>query len=223
MRRLGLFRLTAIATVAAVVGFASPAWADTTISVNSSGQNKTAATFPTQICKADQGGGPYAGQDVWVFILPGSHSTSGDFVSLTAHFSGQSDVTITAAANPLNFSNGGPDTAKAWITTPAGWTITGAEAVITGTADFFTLSHTCPAEGTSPSPSTSTSESASPSPSTSESHDPSTSVSASNPPLPRTGTAITSIVLSGLVAIAGGAVLLFVLRRRRDALMSSDE
>jgi LPXTG-motif cell wall-anchored protein len=231
MRRIRFFPLIAAATITAVIGAASPASASTIISVNNSGMNTTAADFPTHKCLENQGGGPFAGQDVWVFVLPGNHDQSGDFISLTAHFSGHPDVTITALGNPGSFSNGGPDTSKAWIVTPAGWTITGAEAEVSGTlnpdTDFFTLSHTCPSSGEpsespSPQPSGSPKPSGSPTPGASGSTDPGSNAP-SNPPLPRTGTAIMSIVFSGLVAIAGGAALLLVVRRRRDALTNASD
>lgn len=148
----GLVRGTLLAGLCAgVVAVSSPAWANTTIQINEGNVPTTAAAFGTHLCSANQGGGPFAGKDVWVFVLPGDHSTNGDFVLLTANFSNGS-VTITAAANPGNFSNGGPATSKAWIVTTAGVTLQSASAEITGTADFFNLTHTCPASST-PTPS----------------------------------------------------------------------
>src|SRR5262249_8650747 len=93
-------------------------------------------------------------------------------------------ITITAAANPGNFQNGGPQTSKAFILAPAGATLIDASAVITGTADFFNVTHTCPATSPSPSPSPSKSKSPSPSPSVSKSVSPSPARSESRSPPP---------------------------------------
>jgi hypothetical protein len=237
-KRLGASLLSRIAVVgaAAVVALAvgSPAWANTTININPGNVPTTAAGFGTHECSANAGGGPFSDKDVWVFVLPGEHSTSGDFVSVTATFAGHGSITITAAANPGNFSNGGPETAKAWIVTPAGWTLTGSSAEITGTASFFNLTHTCPASG-SPGPSPSPSTSGSPSPSSSSSSSPSPSTSSGGPggpggspgTIPRGGVStggggsqsggglfwgLTALV----VATGGGVALALAWRRRRN-------
>lgn len=151
------------------------AWAAAHIFINDGNVPTTAEDFQHE-CDPNQGGGPLPGQDVWVFVLPGNHATTGDFVNITAHFL-EGDVTITAVDDPGNFDNGGPSTSKGWIVTPEGWTLVNAEADITGTADFFNLTHTCPAS--SPSPSPSASMSTSPSPSMSTSPSPSASMSRS--------------------------------------------
>jgi len=91
------------------------------ISINPGNVPTTAEGFGTHVCDPNQGGGPFPGEDVWVFVLPGMHDSSGDFVSVTAMFAGHPDQTITTATDPNNFSNGGPATSKAWITRrPAG-------------------------------------------------------------------------------------------------------
>jgi hypothetical protein len=137
----------ATAGIAALAFAATQVQANTTISINPGNVPTTAQGFDSHDCDKNFGGGPFAGQDVWVFVLPGNHDTSGDFVSLTANFLNMPSVTITAAANPGNFSNGGPSTSKAFIITTAGLTLTGASAEITGTAEFFNLTHTCPPRG----------------------------------------------------------------------------
>src|SRR5581483_3209500 len=175
--RIGRLISTAMAAGAAALIFAAPALADSTISINPGNVPTTAQGFNTHTCDPNQGGGPFPGMDVWVFVLPGNHDTSGDFKSLTAVFADGS-VSINTTDNPGNFSNGGPSTSKAWIITTAGRTLTGGSAVITGTADFFNLTHTCPASG-SPSPSPSMSKSPSPTPSASKSASPSPSASMS--------------------------------------------
>jgi hypothetical protein len=139
---------------------ATPAWANTLVDINSGNVPTTAAKVATHTCSASQGGGPYASQDVWVFVLPGNHASSGDFVSFTATFdtdgNGSGDTTRTLPSAAGAFVNGGPDTSKAYLLTPAGWTLTTATATITGSANFFTLSHTCPASSnTTPSPTSS--------------------------------------------------------------------
>lgn len=138
--RLGVMAAAGVFTL----GPGGVAWADTTININEGNVPTTAAGFKNQDCDPNQGGGPFPGKDVWVFVLPGNHNTTGDFVSVTADFGTNGSITITAADDPGNFDNGGPHTSKAWIVTPAGWTLEDASAVITGTADKFNLTHTCP-------------------------------------------------------------------------------
>jgi hypothetical protein len=232
--RAGL--VAAAAVIALAMG--SPAWADTTIKINPGNVPTTAADFPTHSC--DQGGGPFAGQDVWVFVLPGMHDTSGDFVSVTADFGANGTVTINAATDTGNFDNGGPEAAKAWIVTDAGWTLSGATAVITGTAAFFNLTHTCVATSTpSPTPSETPSSPGSPSPSSppssgssSPSGSPSSSVSASTSTSGSVGTTPSGGVPTGggnqagsgliwglsalTLGVGGGTVLLLRARRRRE-------
>jgi hypothetical protein len=118
-----------------------------TIDINPGNVPTTAAGFENKSCDPNQGGGPIPGKDVWVFVLPGNHDTTGDFISVTADYGVDGGITITAADDPDNFDNGGPSTAKAWIVTPAGWTLEGATAEISGTADTFNLTHTCPSGG----------------------------------------------------------------------------
>ena len=240
MRASVLVRIGLVACGAAVaLAVGSPAWADTTININPGNVPTTAAGFDSHSCDPNQGGGPFTGQDVWVFVLPGNHSGSGDFVSVVADFGANGTVTITSSADPGNFSNGGPATSKAWVVTPAGWTLTGASAVITGTADFFVLTHTCPAMS-SPSPSPSGSPSTSPSPSGSPSSSPSSSVSPSGSTSTSTspgssestgvtpsggvkagggdGTSPAGLAwgLAALSLATGGGVALLIARRRRD-------
>jgi LPXTG-motif cell wall-anchored protein len=131
------------------------AWADVTIDINPGNVPTTAAGFSGHSC--DIGGGPFANHDVWVFVLPGN---TGDWVSLTATFNnGGPDIvdTITKAANPNNFTTNG--TPKAFLVEPAGYTLTGASAVVTDDAasktDKFNLTHTCPASETAPPPTSS--------------------------------------------------------------------
>jgi hypothetical protein len=219
--------------VATVLAVGSPAWANSTININPGNVSTTAAGFDNHNCDANQGGGPFAGKDIWVFVLPGKHSDTGDFVSVSATFGVHGTITITTATDPEDFANGGPATAKAWIVTPAGWTLTGATAVITGTAPKFNLTHTCPASNTPiPAPS---SPSDSPSPSahgsTPPSHDRSTPPGSGTPGGPGGTTPHGGAATGGgggqpagnllwgigaLVAAAGAGVTLVLVRRRRN-------
>lgn len=147
MKRFG----TRLAVLAAA-GFlalwpSTAATAAMTIDINPGNVPTTAAGFKNKKCDPNQGGGPIDGKDIWVFVLPGNHNTTGDFISVTADFGVNGSVTITAAGDPDNFDNGGPSTSKAWIVTDAGWTLEGATAEISGTADKFNLTHTCPEGG----------------------------------------------------------------------------
>jgi LPXTG-motif cell wall-anchored protein len=226
-----LGRLTVLAGAGVVVGLAaaSPAWADTTVAVNPGNVPTTASAYGTPDCDKNFGGGPYTNSDVWVFVLPGNPNKVGDFVSVTATFGANGTLTIPADGGAVVTDKGA---SKAWITTPAGWTLTGASAVITGTADKFNLTHTCPAGGSgrpptpTPTPKVSRS-SASPGP-TGGTNGGESGVSpgggsvASAGGLPITGTAVTSVAMTGAALVAGGIVLLVVRRRRNDLVFAAE-
>ena len=242
MRLAGLFRpLAALAATSALV-LASPAWANSTISINPGNVPTTAAGFSSHECSSNLGGGPYADKDVWVFNLPSQGGASGSFVSVTATFSTPSGTqTKTIPTDGGQIVTQG--ISRAIIAVPAGWTLTGATAVITGTATQFVLTHTCPSSGSTPSPSPSASSpgsvpSGSPSPSTSASASPTTSPTdpgtsgspsvdptspGTQPPLPRTGAAITTMLTAGVIVTAAGAAMLWLLRRRRAALTTLED
>ncbi|NUR71835.1 MAG: hypothetical protein HOU81_13510 [Hamadaea sp.] len=183
MRTSWLARAAAIAATGLIfllVG-ARPALAADVIPINPGNVPTTASGFGTHQC-GDFGDGPLPDQDIWVFVLP-NPPAQGDFVTVTVTFKDQSNVLHEVNATVV-MVNG---TSKAWAATPAGWTLTGGTASITGTGTpaenaHFNLTHTCPASG-SPSPSPSSS-SPSPSPSVSisplgGSESPSTSASTS--------------------------------------------
>ncbi len=241
-----LGKLTVAAGAAVVVGLAtaSPALADTTVAVNPGNVPTTASEYGTHDCDENFGGGPHQGSDVWVFVLPGNQNKVGDFVSVTATFGANGTLTIPADGGAVVTDKGA---SKAWITTPAGWTLTGATAVITGTAGKFNLTHTCPAAGggqsSSPTPTPSVSESsASPGPTGgANGGEPGGSTGGGtggesgggsgtddgapggeSGGLPVTGTAVTTVAVTGAALVAGGIVLL-VARRRREALVFSAE
>lgn len=152
-----LLRITyvSLAGLLVLLGFPAGVSANSTIPIHPGNVPTTAAGFQNHECQSNLGGGPYADSDVWVFSLPNQGIDAGEFVSLAANFAGHPDQTINTTANPGSFSNNGPGVSKAWIITPAGWTLTGAEAVITDPAGeanvetFFVLVHTCPASGVS--------------------------------------------------------------------------
>ncbi|MEJ3748281.1 LPXTG cell wall anchor domain-containing protein [Actinomycetes bacterium KLBMP 9797] len=222
-------RWLAVAGTAAVLGLsvASPAMAATTIPINKGNVPTTAADYE-QDCDANFGGGPHANQDVWVFVLPDKAAT---FTSVTAEFdTPDGKVTLTIPADGGAIVNKAQATSKAWITTEAGWTLTGAKATITGEAAKFNLTHTCAAgTGGTPSPSVSPSTTASASPSGSPSPGASASGSVSPAPgagggdsggLPVTGASITGLAVFGGALVAAGAVL--ALRRRRAVAFSPE-
>jgi uncharacterized repeat protein (TIGR01451 family) len=81
-----------------------------------------------------------------VFAPWGSQWTSGRFQSVTTTFSTPDGiVTRTIPTDPDSALTDHTRTNRAWIRTPAGWTLTGARAVISGTADGFGLSSACAA------------------------------------------------------------------------------
>jgi hypothetical protein len=140
-----------LATVA-TVGLASttPAWAVSTIPINPGNVPTTAAAFSSKECDPNLGGGPFPGQDVWLFVLP-EPNVQGNFVSLHLNFIMPGGVPTTRDI-PLDPNSGivnNMGTSKAFIRTPAGWTLTDAAttAVITGTPGnnaHFNLTSTCP-------------------------------------------------------------------------------
>ncbi|MEJ3745932.1 hypothetical protein WEI85_21895 [Actinomycetes bacterium KLBMP 9797] len=143
MRATWWVRLGAVAAAGLmIIGPASPAWADE-IDINPGNVPATAAEFSTHDCDPNFGGGPHPGADVWVFVLPGKDG--GDFVSVTADFGAGGTKTIPDDGGAIVTDKG---TSKAWISTPAGWTLESATAEITGTATKFNLTHTCPSTGT---------------------------------------------------------------------------
>jgi LPXTG-motif cell wall-anchored protein len=209
-------RVTGVAGTAVVLGLATvaPAWADSTISINP-GNVPTKAADYGQGC--DFGGGRHPDKDIWVFVLPKNGQDSGVFVAVTATFdTGSGTKTLTIPDDGGAIVNKGNATSKAWIATPAGWELTGATAKITGTADKFNLTHTCAANGGghSPSPSPSPSVGASTAPAGGGSVGSGAgSAGASGGGLPVTGTAVTTIALTGGLLVGGGAALLLFRRR----------
>ncbi|MEV4412637.1 hypothetical protein [Catellatospora sp. NPDC049609] len=160
--RPGSRSLTACGATAFVFGAAlmaagltqptAKAWANAPIGINPGDTGVAAAEFATRDCSPLFGGGPLAGQDVWVFNLPGDHLVTGDFLSVKATFA----VPDGGEATALIPDEGGAivldETSRAWIALPAGWTLTDATAEISGSAESFVLTQTCPADATAPEP-----------------------------------------------------------------------
>jgi LPXTG-motif cell wall-anchored protein len=223
VNRLGRVAVAAGAAVVAGLAISSPASADTKIPINPGNVPTTASAYGTHDCDKNFGGGPYPDKDVWVFVLPANGGNAGDFVSVTATFGTNGTLTIPADGGAIVTGKG---TSKAWITTPAGWTLTAASATITGDADKFNLTHTCPAGGNGAGGGGGKSKQHKESSESNESHS-KTSESASGQVsstggLAVTGTATTNIALVGGALVAAGIVLL-ALRRRREKLVFSAE
>ncbi|MCW6006663.1 hypothetical protein K1W54_19050 [Micromonospora sp. CPCC 205371] len=136
------------------LGFSAPASAAAPVTLDPADAGTTAAAFATQKCVAALGGGPFAGDDVWVFALRSPQQ--GSFASLTLTFATEGGpVTETIAASAAGDRAIAGD--KAWIRTSAGATATGelvnpfnltaATAQTTGTGGTFDLAQTCPASG----------------------------------------------------------------------------
>ncbi|GAB3233229.1 hypothetical protein GCM10027447_29450 [Glycomyces halotolerans] len=139
LRRISLPLGVAVLVAVPVVAYAD----DTTIDINPGNVPTTAAGFEDRDCAQvpDDIG---ANEDGWVFVLPGNN---GVFVSVTATFTDLDGDTRTATTGDSGGIDGGKGTSKAFIITPAGWTLTGATAEVDGTnRDKFNLTHACPGE-----------------------------------------------------------------------------
>ncbi|MFC8298620.1 LPXTG cell wall anchor domain-containing protein [Micromonospora orduensis] len=228
-RRLTRAAVCAAATTAALA-ITSPAWALSTVPLNPAHVGATAGKFQ-QECRDPKFGTRPANQDGWHFVLP--TNKAGDFQSLTLTFrdAGGASVTVTVPDSTDPYTdflsangNGDKQVKHAYLFTPAGWTLTGGNAQVSGEGDKFNLSHTCAGTGGTGSP-TPTPTTGSPTPSvpatpSTPGGSPSTSGGAggggNGGSLPITGAAATSIALGGLALIGGGALLM--MRRRRDRI-----
>ncbi|WDZ87682.1 LPXTG cell wall anchor domain-containing protein [Micromonospora cathayae] len=167
------------------LAFATPAWAVSTAELRQS--DVKAGEFENQKCSDARFADLPDDHDGWHFILPGNKSQSGDFLGLELTFTdGVQDVTVTIPddADPYPdafYTTGGPNAQvkHAYLFTPAGWTLVTGEATISGKADYFNLSHTCPGEPapSTPTPTPTPSGSVSPTPDESVSPTPDESVS----------------------------------------------
>lgn len=237
MRQRRGLRPALITAIAGGISLAltTPAWAAATIPLHDDHKNVTAANFH-QECDDERFDGKPADHDGWHFVLPGGPS-AGSFTSLTLTFTDNDDNTIVITipdptdAYPDAFYTAGDRTIHAYLFTPAGWTLKDGSAEITGSWNFFNLSHTCAGEpsdepSTPPTeePSTPPSEEPSDEPSETPSETPSESPSTTLPGddddkggLPVTGAAVGVISAIGVALIGSGAALM-LLRRRRDSI-----
>ena len=212
-KHLARWSTVTAALATAVLLFGGPALAQTTININRENVPTTAAEY-MQTCDANLGGStPDPDEDVWVFNLPGDPNITGVFESITATFTRPNGpVTLTIPTDGGQIVNN-LGTSKAWIKLPAGWTLTGATAVISGTAQFFVLTHACAARGSTPTP-TATSTAT---PTTRPTARPTTTPTQ----LPVTGSSgadsrlMLLTVIGGMMAITG-VVMLAGNRRRRE-------
>ncbi|WP_433118979.1 LPXTG cell wall anchor domain-containing protein [Micromonospora sp. CA-246542] len=151
---------SAVCTVAAtaVLALAAPAWASSVALLNGAHVGAAAGTFH-QECQDPRFGERPTDQDGWHFVLPTKRA--GDFQTLTLTFkdTAGSSVTVTVpnaadAYTDFLVANGGGDkqVKHAYLFTPAGWTLTGGSAQVSGEGDRFNLSHTCAGTGATSSP-----------------------------------------------------------------------
>jgi hypothetical protein len=140
----------ALATTGALAGslmFASPALAAVeTIFINDGNVPTTASEFKPNSCENIPPGDISNTEDGWVFVLPASAGAEGNFISVTAFFEdGDGDPQELNTGDDGGIVDGSGDN-KAYIVSPAGWTLIGAEAEVEDPDDdaFFNLTHTCP-------------------------------------------------------------------------------
>jgi hypothetical protein len=135
--------------------------------INQGNVPTTAQEADSHICT--EFGNKAPGDDGWLFVASPS-----DFDAIQAVF--QQDTVTYDRITPAN--NDIPAGTSVYytknydhiaITTPGGWTLNQAYATLTGDRDFFTLSHTCPADsGSTPTPTPTVTQTASPTPTPTE-------------------------------------------------------
>ncbi|WP_205325829.1 hypothetical protein [Glycomyces sp. YM15] len=197
--------------------------AEVVISINPGNVPTTAAGFEDVSCE-NLPDDLTADVDGWVFVLPAAAGAEGNFISVTATYEdGNGDVQVLSTDTDGAIVSGSGDN-KAYIITPAGWTLTGAEALVNDPDEGakFNLTHACPGkpgeeEPSSPGeePSSPSEEPSSPGEESSTPGEASTSPVGSN--LPVTGTPLTVALVSAAALAAGGAALYMIQRRRREA------
>ena len=132
-----------LALIAAIlIAFPLAAQAATaTIYINPGNVPTTAAGFENQSCENVS---PGEFEDGWVFVLPASAGVDGNFTSLTATFEDEDGVQHTLGATIISGSGNN----KAFIITPAGWTLISASAEVEDPDEgaFFNLTHACAGE-----------------------------------------------------------------------------
>ena len=174
-------------------------------------RGKTAADLPfDRGCDVPEFADKDADQDAWLFANLSSFSGDLALVGLSFKSPGggqTADVTITTSGATSSLAafpvKGGFFSLNefAVLFTPAGWTLTAGQATIANSPDpwheddVFEVVDVC--AGT-PTPIT-------------------TTTTTTSPGLPATGGSLTGIIAVGVVLVAGGAVTLFLMYRRRAA------
>jgi hypothetical protein len=188
--------------------------APTAATLNPDHLGKRVEYFGT-ICDVNLGGWPDVGFAVWVFVASG-----GDIVSLQITFDDPNssvDPVVNVASADANYPNGiAPETGddRAWVKTPATFTIVNGTGVIdpdNSNPDHgpqFNVSGTCPPPLPSPSPVVPP-----------DSHPPTVPAPApggnnclTGPHLPTTGTPMTGPLIAASVLLGIGTALLLLLR-----------
>lgn len=227
----GTLGLAAAAGLVGALAFGSPAQAATaTIPINPGNVPTTAEGFEDNSCDNLPDG---LGEDVdgWVFVLPSAAGAEGNFISVTATFEDlNGDTQVLTTGEDGGIVDGSGDN-KAYIVTPAGWTLVDASAEVTDPDEGaqFNLTHACPGtpgpgggtptpseEPTSPgeNPTSPGEEPTSPGDGSTVPGEESTSPAAN---LPTTGTPLTIAIVSAAALAAAGAALFMIQRRRREA------
>ncbi|MDN3240589.1 hypothetical protein [Glycomyces tritici] len=221
----------ALAATAALIGsmmIGSPALAaEVTIPINDGNVPTTAGNAGTISCDNIPPGDIGDDQDGWVFVLPESAGAEGNFISVTATFEDENgdEQVYTTGANGGIVSGSGDN--KAYIITPAGWTLVNAEAQVTDPDEgaFFNLTHACPGKP-GDSPTTPGGGTTPPGNGTTQPGNGTTAPGGSTMPgdqsasangLPTTGGSTGLMLGLGLFLAAGGVVLVMFLRRRAQA------
>jgi hypothetical protein len=243
LRTLQRAAVVSFASGVAVFALAGPALAvNATIPIKAAQVPTTAVGFPTHECTDNQLP-QKPGEDGWHFVLPSGSPEPAVFVEVRLTFEDEG-----GAEHQVTATIGNPTAKHAIVYTPAGWTLIGGAADISGQLEGkpseFNLSHTCPASA-SPSPSASPTGSPTGSPTASPTGSPTVtptgsptvsggpsdtppgSVTPSTSPappgqLPVTGLAIGGIVLTGFGLVGAGAAMR-ALRRRDPAAAESSE
>jgi hypothetical protein len=227
IKTIGALGVTAAAGLFGSLVFASAAQAAVvTIPINPGNVPTTAADFEDNSCD-NLPDDLAADIDGWVFVLPSAAGAEGNFISVTATFEDENgDEQVLNTDDDGGIVSGSGDN-KAYILTPAGWTLVDAEAEVNDPDEGakFNLTHACPGEpgenpsspGEEPSSPGEEPSSETPSPGESSSVPGEASTSPAGSTLPTTGTPLTIAIVSAAALAAGGAVLFMIQRRRREA------
>ncbi|WP_035738896.1 LPXTG cell wall anchor domain-containing protein [Glycomyces arizonensis] len=231
-RAFGTLGVAGAAGLLGALAFAAPASAEVVnIPINQGNVPTTAAAFE-QSC--DQVPDDIAAdQDGWVFVLPASAGAEGNFEAVYATYEDASGALHEFNTDDNGGIVDGQGDNKAYIITPAGWTLVDATADVNDPDDGakFNLTHACagtPANGGDDEPTPGDEEptpgAESPTPGdespTADTTVPGDEVSttpAAGSTLPTTGTPLTVALVSAAALAAAGAALFFVMRRRRAA------